>query len=783
MTPEQFRRLDEVYAAASAVQGAERAAVIDRETAGDPALRIAVLDLLAAADEADDFLEQPAFDFLAARLGPWRVVRELGRGGMGLVYLGERADGQYQQQVAIKITTGAPGSETRLLARLEHPNIARLVDAGETAAGFHYLVMEYVEGLPLDQWMERSKPSLQQRLRVYLEICGAVQYAHQNLILHRDLKPSNLLVTAAGTPKLLDFGIAKPLQSGGVTATQLPAFSVDYASPEQIQGQPLTTSSDVYALGILLHVLLTGKPPRTFSGKMFRDIFEEVSRNEAGSEAGGDLGQIIRKAARLDPNQRYPSVAELSGDVQRHLDGRAVLAQAPTFSYLAGRFLSRHRWKVAAATAVFFALTATATFAFLQAQTAGRRFQQVRRLARSVLFELHDRIEPLPGSNPVRRLLAERALEYLEALAKEAGNDVSLLRELAEGYLRLGDVQGGPAVRNLGLYTQAYASFRKANEIAHRLKAAAPNDPEASLLDLRSERPLLQAELSGKQRQEALAKIEVHLEKAQQVKRRFPAAAEAARIVADAQSLRAMGFLYNAKPQALEEYLLALNLHEKLPARTVAERAKLAGMHQFLSDEFERRKNPDQALRHVEEAIRIQEETLRLYPASFQARFDVTKGRQQLGSYYLARGRPSDAVAQFLPVVEARAKLAAEEPTDVVTRAWLAQSHSLLGLAHTQVGSHRQAIQSLSHGVEVYRSLTAIEKDSQRFQLALSDSLAALADANWNAGRHAEACGTYHDADAGYRNIIQAAVNASLQSGTRQRVAEALANRCSGQIR
>jgi tetratricopeptide (TPR) repeat protein/tRNA A-37 threonylcarbamoyl transferase component Bud32 len=783
MTPGQFRRLDEVFSFASALPAPERAGWLDRETADDPELRAAAHSLLAASQQASDFLERPAFDFLASRLGPWRVVRELGRGGMSLVFLGERADGQYDQQVAIKITTSAIGAETRLLARLQHPNIARLLDAGETATGFPYLVMEFVEGLPFDEWLLAAKPPLNVRLQVFRDICAAVQYAHQNLILHRDLKPSNLLVTPAGSAKLLDFGIAKPLEAGATPATQMPAFSIDYASPEQMTGQPLSTASDVYALGIILHLAITGSPPRTFAGRMFRDAVEQAARHEPPSAVSGDLGQIIRKATQVDPRQRYPSAADLAADVERYLDGRPILAQPPAFTYLAKRFLGRHRWKIAIATAVFAALSATATIAISQARAADRRFQQVRGLARSVLFELHDGIEPLPGSNPARRLLAERALVYLEALAGEAGHDVSLIRELAEGYLRLGDVQGGTAVRNLGLYAEAAVSFQKANALAQRLRLATPNDPEAWALELRSERPLLQAELAGKQRTEALARIEQHLAKAEQMQRRFPQAPGIPRIIAEAHSLRAMGFLYNARPQALDEYLRALALYEKLPARTVYERSRLAGMHQFLSDEYERRKNFPEALRHIQEAVRLQQESLRLFPGSFQARFDVTKGRQQLGSYYLARARHDAAIEAFLDVAETRAKLAAEEPTDVVTRAWLAQAHSLLGLAYSEARSHRQAVESLARGVEVYRSLAAVEKNSQRFQLAFADSLGALADATWRAGRHAEACAVYRDAESRYRGIVEAAVNASLQSGTRSRVAKALAARCPGDSR
>lgn len=777
MTADRFRRIDEIYSQAIALEGEDRQRLVDRESGEDTALRDSVISLMEAGERAGDFLERPLLDYQSSRLGPWRVVRELGRGGMGLVYLGERADGQYEQQVAIKITTTAVNAETRLLARLQHANIARLLDAGETPSGFPYLVMELVEGVPLDAWIERVKPALRERLQVFQTICGAVHYAHQNLVLHRDLKPSNLLVTGAGVPKLLDFGIAKPMEEGSETATQAPAFSVDYASPEQIQGIPLTTASDVYALGALLHLMISGRPPRTFAGKMFREVFDELTSKEPVSAIGGDLGQIIRKATRLDPGQRYASAADLASDVQRYLDGRPVAAQPPTFAYLARRYLSRHRWEIAVAGLVFVALSATAGFALWQARTADRRFQQVRRLARSVLFELHDGIEPLPGSNPVRRLLTERALEYLEALSKEAGRDTSLLREIAEGYMRLGDVQGGPAVRNLGLYAEANASFRKAHELAQTLRDAMPGDAAAWLLMLRSERPILQADLAGKQREDALLRIEKHFASAQQLKQRVATHATL-RIAADAQALRAMGYLYNAKPEALDQYLKALAGYEALPASTVEERSKTSGMHQFLADEFQRRGNFDEALRHIEAAIRIQEDTLRLHPLSFQARLDVTKGRQQLGSFYLARKRAADAVTQFHAVAEVREQLMAQEPSDVVTKAWLAQSYSLLGLAQTGSGKTADAVAALTKGVAVYRSLAQVEKNSQRVQLALADAIGALGDANWRAGRKREACEAYADADSRYRQIVRTAVSASLQSGAPKRVAQALAERC-----
>lgn len=775
MTPGEFERLDELFQRVSALAGEARAEALDRETAGDPALRAAIDGLLDADARAGGFLEEPPLRFESSRLGPWRIVKEIARGGMGMVYLGERADGRYEQRVAVKITTSAIATETHLLARLEHPHIARLLDAGSTGAGFPYLVMEFVEGLPLDQWIETRQPGREERLRLFLQICAAVQYAHQNLILHRDLKPANILVTPRGEPKLLDFGIARSLdQETGASATRTPAFTPEYASPEQLRGAPLTTASDVFALGALLHTMLAGAPPRVFGGLTFDEIYRRATAGEAGSPGvEGDEGQIIRKAVRGDPRARYVSAAELAADVRRRLEGRPVIARPPSLGYRASRFLARNKWRALLAAVVVAALVSAAVMALLQARAAERRFNQVRRLARSVLFELHDGIAPLAGSMPVRRVLAERALEYIEALAAEAGRDPSLTREVAEGYLRLAEVQGAPGIRNLGLYEAAGQSYRKAYALARRLADRGAADLDAWRLLLRAERAVLQAELSGAGRREALAKIERHLSAARDVERRFANAVEARRLVAEAHLLRAMGYEYNALPRALDEQALALRLFAQLPAPGYLDRRRLSGLHQTLSDAYLRRKDRARAYQHVRAAIAGQEETARLFPRSYSARFDLTLGAQQLASLFSQDGRNREATVLLERVVETRAKLLAEEPEDVVARAWLAQGYSMLGLSRSRAGPLAAAVEPLRRGVDLYRSLLAVEKNSQRFQKAVADSEAALADVYWRLEQRREACALYGQAHERYLAISRTALQASVEAETPRAAAHA----------
>lgn len=509
--PPTWDRVGEAFHALLALAETARAARLAELGASDPRLAAELRSLLAAHDAAGDYLEAPPV--LAApaaapgeRIGPWRVVGEIGRGGMGVVYRAERDEGGFRQQVAIKLVEPALRSagmlsrfraERRILARLEHPHIARLVDGGTAPDGSPYLAMEYVEGRPLLEWCDAHRLGIDARIALFLTVCDAVQFAHQQLVVHRDLKMDNVFVTADGSPRLLDFGIARLIVPEGedgddtVTVPLLRRMTPDYASPEQVRGDPVGVAGDVYSLGVVLYELLTGSRPLRFRTRTPEEILRVVTQVEparpsaavsgtltaaSGDSArgarrrlAGDLDDIVLKALEKDPARRYGSVAELAGDLRRHLDGRPVLARGPSAAYRASRYVRRHRGAVIAASLVALALVAGLVTTSWQAgvarrerDRADRRFRDVRELAHAVVFDLHDAIADLPGSTPARESLVRHALRYLDELGRESGNDPALQRELAAAYARIGDVQGRPMFANLGQSAAALESYRKA---------------------------------------------------------------------------------------------------------------------------------------------------------------------------------------------------------------------------------------------------------------------------------------------------------------------------------
>jgi non-specific serine/threonine protein kinase/serine/threonine-protein kinase len=407
-------------------------------------------------------------------------VREIGHGGMGTVFLAIRADEQFKKRVAIKVVRRGMDTEAvlrrfrqerQILAGLEHPNIARLLDGGNTEDSLPYLVMEYVEGEPVTTWCESRGLGVRERIALFRTICAAVHFAHQNLVVHRDLKPGNILVAANGAPKLLDFGVAKLLnpevsgQTLDLTGASVRVFTPEYASPEQIRGERITTATDVYALGVLLHEILTGRRPGAEPGR----------KKEA---LPADLDMIVGMAMRPEPARRYASAEQLSEDLRRYLEGLPVKARRDTFSYRTGRFLTRHKASAVAAALVTVSLvggilaTARQTrIARAERARADRRLEDVRRLAGSFLFEFHDAIATLPGSTPARELVVRRALEYLGTLAKETSGDPVAERDLADAYERLGEVEGGGSGPNLGDTKGAITSERTALAIREALVA------------------------------------------------------------------------------------------------------------------------------------------------------------------------------------------------------------------------------------------------------------------------------------------------------------------------
>ena len=564
MNAETWQQLKSVFHAAIELAPEDRAAFLAQACDGDSELRTQVDRLLSSHDSAGVFLISPALvdagvisaggqarvseeERVGQRIGPYEIIRELGHGGMGTVVLAVRADDQYRKQVAIKLVNRGIDTdlilrrfmmERQILANLEHPNIGRLLEGGSTLDGLPYFVMEFIDGQPITEYCDAHRFTTTQRLELFRQVCAALQYAHQNLVVHRDIKPSNILVTPEGVPKLLDFGIAKLLspgwatETGEATASMVLLMTPEYASPEQFRGLSITTASDVYSLGVVLYELLSGHHPyRSTSRKpdeMARIILREEperpstaasrrpakgSQSEAeGDDQGtgdngppisetnpqsqirnpkslrGDLDNIVLKALRKEPERRFASVQEFSEDIRRHLEGLPVLASPDTFSYRTSKFVQRHKAGVLAAAVVVIALLAATGITAWQARVARRerdkaenRFNQVRKLATTVLFEYHDGIEKLPGSTPIREKMVKDALEYLDNLSAESSGDSTLQAELAAAYEKVGDVQGNPYGANLGNQDGALISYRKALTIREVLYTANRADAKTKL--------------------------------------------------------------------------------------------------------------------------------------------------------------------------------------------------------------------------------------------------------------------------------------------------------------
>ena len=743
ITPERWQQVKKVLAQALELDTKRQRQFLDHSCAEDADLR-AEVDLLLAhqVDTNVDVMEACVVDaarlrvdaFTAAkpgaRIGVYKVVREIGHGGMGTVYLAERDDEQYRQQVAIKLINPGLGgelirrrfrNEMQILADLNHPNIARLFDGGETADGVPYLVMEYVAGSPINDYCDGHDLSIEQRLKLFSTVCDAVQYAHQHLVIHRDIKPGNILVTSEGLPKLVDFGIAKLLSGDTSTPeanmTAMPFMTPEYASPEQVRGASVTTATDVYSLGVVLYELLSGRSPYRLTSRVPHELAQAIceqnparpSTVRAPKRLHSDLDNIVLMAMRKEPERRYGTAQQLAEDIQRHLDGRPVRARHDTFSYRAGKFIRRQKVAVTAAALIVVTLLAGIITTTWQARVARaerarseRRFNEVRQLANSFVFEVHDAIANLPGSTAARSLIVQRGLKYLDSLAQDAGNDRGLQRELAAAYEKLGAVQYTPTIAHLGDLQGALESHRKAAALREALVASDPGNLEyrRELLD----------------------------------------------------SYWFIATLLGAEGDASRELQM---LREQLPARQqlaaaektdFVDRYNLAGTYAYIGFLLLQMGDVKSALENQQEALRIREQLAAIDPNHARAQRALTISYEYLGQATDQAGDTRGALELQRRGLEMRESLVAADPLNTDLRLMLNESHRYVGDLLLKLGDVEQAAQHYRKELDLNREMVASDPANAQFRRNEAVALIKVGDVEAHAGRTAKALSNYNEA-------------------------------------
>ena len=696
------------------------------------------------------------------RAGPYRMIRRIGEGGSGVVYQAERDDGEYQQLVAVKVVkAGAQAAELarifrkerRILAQLQHPNIARLIDAGTAANGQLYYVMEYVDGVPITQHCNENRLSGTARLRLFCDVCDAVSYAHRNLIVHRDLKPANILVARAGCVKLLDFGLAKVFQptagGEGAAVSTMTMLTPGYASPEQVQGGHLTTATDVYSLGVLLYELLTGRSPYTLRSRSPLEVYRAVVEQQPppasvaaslGEQAGpgaagvspvrlrGDLDKILSKALEKEPERRYASVEDFRRDIDHHLRGFPILAARGNAIYRLGKYVRRHRWSLAASLIVAIGAAAATATVVWQRQQAEMRFNQVRRLAGAVVFELHDAIRDLPGSTAARQLLVERALEYLHNLEASGGKNRELQLEVAAAYQRIGEVQSQPG-RGTADTAAAVDSFRRGRRLLLDVLGRFPDDAAAQrvLSDLDDD-----LSRAYQQRGEERAWRELRKEIAELRWR------EASRHPGD-QSYRARALYAEAYtlgqesdiPAAMLAYQKALDAHEQALAQQPGDgelQRVTARIHAALGTRFQELNDFPSASGHYAEALRLDKALALAAPNDTRAKMHYSWDLIESGWLEHKMGNRAAAVARFELSLALQEEIAHADPDNLGARIEVAKLKNTIGPTLAEAGNHVKAATYLRDAVVIFDVALARDPGNRDSRFHHAWALSNLAD-------------------------------------------------------
>ncbi|MDQ4122646.1 MAG: protein kinase [Acidobacteriota bacterium] len=818
----RYAAVREIYLHASELSAAEQINFVRQACGEDTELRREVEKLLKLHDEAADFLETSALaavqaaarrvtadDAIGMIVGNYRLMREIGRGGMGRVYLAARADDAFEQRVAVKFVRGDVDSdavwrrfrrERQILADLEHPFIARLIDGGVTdRENLPYLVMEYVEGVPLDEYLRTNDLPLHARLDLFRQICQAVEYAHSRLIVHRDLKPSNILITKNGTPKLLDFGIAKILDTGnetGETRTGLFAFTPNYAAPEQIRGETLTTASDVYSLGVILYEMLTSTRPFSLENNNLSQIIQivgevqptapsDVSHRKAEkwkkgeeenqsfstspflhfsfSQLKGDLDNIVLKALKKEPHRRYKSVEQFSEDVRRYLAGLPVLARPDTISYRAEKFFRRNRVAAIAATFVLLALCGGAAATLWQARTARferdraeRRFNDVRQLANSFLFEINDEIERSPIR--ARELAVRRGVEYLDSLAVEAGSDLSLQSELAAGYERIGAVQGALFKSNLGDSGGALESYRKSLRLRQAIYDADPGNIAAGLQLAAGYRLVGEALMTTGSSAEAIENNRRAVSLIEELHRIAPQNAEVRLQLARSlgmlgQSILRVGDLN----EVLSNYVRAHDIFKTLSAENPADvnrQQRLFVILTYLGYVRQQMGQQSEALRLYEEALRIAVRLRESNPNSIEARSNLSQIHWSVGVALRDLNRVDESLAHLKQALALQSAIVEQDPANIGERNALADCYLELGISLATDKQSVAALKAFEKAIAGYQTVVASDGRNASARRQINYARRHLADLLAADNRRDEAVRIYREIIAEMRELL-----------------------------
>ena len=725
MNAERWGEVCRLFDAARETPREERAAFLQRECRGDEDLESEVESLLAA-DEGESFLD----DARAAR-GPRRGDAS-GPTSSAAKSAAEAWESSTKPRGAIRASNASVAvklvkrgmdtdfilrrfeSERRILAELDHPNIARVLDGGSTDDGLPYFVMELIRGKHLLDYCEEKKLGTAERLALFRQVCAAVTYAHQRLVIHRDIKPANILVTGDGVPRLLDFGIAKLLAGGeGVpsdrTETALRVLTPEYASPEQVLGKEITTSSDVYSLGVVLYELLTGERPYRISTRAPEEISAAVVGQEPAkpgtkTRLHRDLDHIVMMALRKEPERRYASAEQLSEDIRRHLEGLPVQASPDSFGYRAGKFIRRHRTGVAASALVAASLIGGLGLALVQMRAAERERQraeghlaEVRKLATSFLFEHHEAIKDLAGSTPARKLLVERGVAYLDRLSKETGNEPAFQRELAEAYEKLGNLQGGIGNEgSLGDFEGAFRSYRKALALREALAGRKGADPEDAGALARIHISLGQFVYKMGRKSETLA----HYRKAVAIREARvaldPAGIDAKYDLGVAYHFLATELFETDVTAAIEAYRKEAGLFEEVAASRPDNRKarRAVGLaYQHVGSTLEEHQDHSQSVEALEKARSIQEALCVEDPANATYKKDLSSTLCSAGAPLHHLGGKERAVESYRECLRIRESLQAADPGDVFVRKLIVSAEGRLGRELSEVGEHAEAVE------------------------------------------------------------------------------------------